>query len=271
MKLIHLHEGLGNQMFQYAFAISLGKDIWFRDEFRNDNIRNLELNKLNCKLRYKTSMIFKILHPLSINLKKFKIIDDDCAFKYNPQFYDLKDSKIYFKGYFQNENYFRHLRPRLLKDFTMKKPFYENNKKILYDIKNSNSVSVHIRRTDYLMHKEFYGETDLSYYKKAFEFLANKISNPVFFFFSDDMEYVKKHFRNFQYPFHFVDINSGENSYKDMFLMKECRHNIITNSTFSWWAAWLNENPDKIVICPKYWVKDDIYSENLLLNEWNRI
>lgn len=270
MKLVHLSGGLGNQMFQYAFAKSLGCDVWFRDEFYSDSLRKLELNKLNCKVFYKTSLLYKIFHPLSIDLKHFRVIDEAKEFKYYPENYDMK-GKIYFKGYFQNINYFKHLRQELLKEFTPKHPFDNENKFLLNHIKNSHSVSVHIRRTDYLNYKELYGDTDLNYYKKAFEFITDKINNPTFFFFSDDMEYVKKHFQDFQYPHHFVDVNSGENSYKDMFLMKECRHNIITNSTFSWWAAWLNENPDKIVICPQYWLKNYIYSENLLLDDWVRI
>lgn len=270
MKLVHLHGGLGNQMFQYAFAKSLGLDIWLREEFYSDNYRNLELNKLNCSIFHKTSFLYKILHPLTVNLKHFKIINENKEFTYCPEFYILKGN-IYYKGYFQNINYFKHLRPQLLKEFTPKKTFDNKNKIILDFIKNSNSVSVHIRRTDYSNYKELYGETDLNYYQKAFNFITKEINDPTFFFFSDNMEYVRKHFQNLQYPHYFVDINYGENSYKDMFLMKECKNNIITNSTFSWWAAWLNENPYKIVICPNYWIKDNIYSENLLLSEWNRI
>lgn len=267
MKLIHLQCGLGNQMFQYAFAKSLGSDIWFRDEFYNEENRNLELHKLNCKLYYKTSLLYKIIHPLSVDLKQFKIVDENEAFKYNPEFYKMK-GKIYFKGFFQNENYFKKYRQELLKEFVPRKKLDKKNDKILNEIKSSNSVSVHIRRTDY---KDLNIDIDLEYYKKAIEYMTNRVEDPVFYFFSDDMDYVIQNFSDTKLTCKFINHNNKDNCYKDLFLMKNCKHNIITNSTFSWWGAWLNENPEKIVICPKQWFKDNIYSNNLLLDEWIKI
>ena len=85
------------------------------------------------------------------------------------------------------------------------------------------------------------------------------------------MDYVNKHFAGLKLPYEFIDFNKENDCYKDLFLMKNCKHNIIPNSTFSWWAAWLNENPEKIVICPQHWFKDNPSSDSLLLNEWIKL
>lgn len=113
-------------------------------------------------------------------------------------------------------------------------------------------MSIHIRRGDYLTFSTIYGGIcTIEYYKKAVSYLCSALNNPVFVVFSDDMDWVRN---NIYFPeeakVHFVDFNRGKDSWQDMNLMSKCMHNIIANSTFSWWGAWLNENPEKIVICP---------------------
>lgn len=119
-----------------------------------------------------------------------------------------------------------------------------------------NSVSVHIRRGDYLLrkHSKIHGLCSLEYYLQAIQFIKSKSKDPVFYFFSDDIPWARENFCNPSYKF--VDCNSGSNSCLDLYLMSQCKHNIIANSTFSWWGAWLNRNKEKIVVAPSVWFND---------------
>lgn len=161
---------------------------------------------------------------------------------------------FYYEGYFQHEKYFKHLREDILKSFSLSVPLDEKNQTVLNKILETNSVSIHIRRGDYV-HLEHvsktHGTCSLDYYKKAVEYITKKVENPHFFIFSDDIDWVIKNFK-IEYPFMVVDFNQ-EKEYFDLNLMKNCKHNIIANSSFSWWGGWLNENPQKIVIAPKKW------------------
>ena len=139
---------------------------------------------------------------------------------------------------------------------------------ILNEIENSNSISIHIRRGDYMSPENYnmYGcIATPTYYKKAIKVIEEKVENPTFFVFSNDMDWVKKNIQINSRVF-YIDINSGNGSYKDMQLMSNCKHNIIANSSFSWWGAWLNENKNKIVIAPKKWInREDVDSDKIEL------
>jgi hypothetical protein len=109
------------------------------------------------------------------------------------------------------------------------------------------------------------------YYNKALEIVENKINNPVYFVFSDDMEWVKANFSTKQETI-FIDFNDASTNFEDLKLMTSCKHNIIANSSFSWWGAWLNKNPDKIVIAPKRWFNDDsINTNDIIPTNWVKI
>lgn len=151
-------------------------------------------------------------------------------------------------------------------------PLSGENKIISDEIRKTNSVSLHIRRGDYITSKitnKFHGTCCLGYYKKAMKLINKKVKNPKYFVFSDDIYWVKKNLeiKNAFY----VDDNVGDKSYIDMQLMSMCKHNIIANSSFSWWAAWLNNNPNKIVIAPKKWFNDPgMDTTDLISEEWIR-
>lgn len=154
----------------------------------------------------------------------------------------------------------------------------EKNQKILEKITQTNSVSIHVRRGDYYNNEsafKIHGNiTTKKYYENALEFIKEKVKNPVFFVFSDEFEWVKKNlyfFSNYG-EVHIIDWNKGFDSYIDLQLMSNCKHNIIANSSFSWWAAWLNKNKNKIVISPKKWVNN--INENkidIIPNNWIKI
>ena len=125
-------------------------------------------------------------------------------------------------------------------------------------IDDTNSVAIHIRRGDYLSNTHFHN-LSMNHYLDAIQYINERVDKPVYFVFTDDLDFVKAQFSHLQ-AIHFVDSNNNkQNSYstygdmEDLFLMSRCKHNIIANSTFSWWGAWLNSNPEKIVIAPKKW------------------
>lgn len=276
-KIVKFNGGLGNQMFQYAFALALkeksGADVVFDfsyfDQLPSDDvpvIRELELNCFNIECKKAVRKDFaKIKYPdfksklkrsFAKKLHKFfgiNYVREKNEYCFDKRLFSYSDY-FYYDGYFQNEKYFKHLRETLLKNFSLKEPIGEKNQATLNEILKTNSVSIHVRRGDYLSMgniKNLYGVCSLDYYKKAVGYIAKRVENPHFFLFSDDIDWVIKNLK-IQYPYTVVDFNQGRGWF-DLELMKHCKHNIIANSSFSWWGAWLNENPDKIVIAPKKW------------------
>ena len=178
-------------------------------------------------------------------------------------------------GYWQSERYFGSYEKQIRSDFRFIESLDKKNKNILNVINKSNSVSIHARRGDYELNKkikEYHGLLSVAYYKKAIEIINKIIINPTYFVFSDDPEWVKNSLKinNATY----IDWNKGLRSHIDMQLMSNCKHNIIANSSFSWWGAWLNNNPNKIVVAPKKWFKNSKAqkgSEDLIPKTWKII
>ncbi len=174
-------------------------------------------------------------------------------------------------GFFQNESYFKDYRSDILNKFKFKKELTGINKDLANKIQTDNSVSLHIRRGDYLTD----AKNDVlsnHYYLEAINYIVNKIEDPHFYIFSDDIEWVKKNFKITQ-KHTYIDNNQNSGFY-DIQLMNLCKHHIIANSTFSWWAAWLNGNDKKIVIAPKIWLTDKNAFEdtkNIIPREWMRV
>jgi hypothetical protein len=290
MIIIKLQGGLGNQMFQYAFAtivakknntvVYLDKNFFSLIEKRAGfTPRSFELDIFNNKYFEATqsqvtsffslSFLEKIKRKLKFNYHK---IYNETIFGFNQSALNIK-APVYLNGYFQSSKYFIGYE-RLIKDLFLF-PINELdtlNKELLLKIKKANTISVHIRRGDYIEDKvthQFHGCCSLEYYLKAITLLMDRYKNFTLVFFSDDSNWVKEQFENFPYPKLFIDNNSAENSWVDMLLMSSCKHNIIANSSFSWWAAWLNENLDKTVVAPKKWFETkDLDTKTLLPKEW---
>ena len=146
---------------------------------------------------------------------------------------------------------------------------------MLIKIKSANSIAIHIRRGDYIndvITSQYHGSCSLDYYLEAIKLLTSENKDSTLVFFSDDSDWVKKELNDLPYSKIIVGHNKDENSWKDMLLMSSCHHNIIANSSFSWWAAWLNENPEKKVIAPKEWFKTkDLDTLTLLPEEWKKL
>lgn len=258
-------------MFQYAFYKSLqtrypSLDIKMYDACSNHNgfeldrvfgIEKNECSKTQAEFLdeyfYSDSIVGKVKNKLSkyrrmfFGYKQSFLIQNDASAYYD-EVYSLSTLKPYIlHGYWQNSKYFKENEVELLKDFTFIHPLKGENINYSNLISSTNSVGVHVRRGDYL--KVGFPVLSTEYYKEAIKIINKSIQNPRYYIFTNDKEYVHENF-GFLPEYTIVEGNSGDNSYIDMQLMSICKHNIIANSTFSFWAAYLNKNTKKIVISP---------------------
>ena len=285
MIISRLNGGLGNQMFQYAFArhLSIKNSTNLKYDFiyyAGDSKRkyalgcfNIDIEKANRQeikkfLGTKKPFISRIQRYLQIEINKKVLREKKLNFdKSNLSF----GGEAYLIGYWQSEKYFEDIENVICKEFQFKKKPAGKNKSMLKRIMSTNSISIHVRRSDYVIDRktnEFHGVTKVQYYKKAIELVLNKKDKPTFFVFSDDIEWCVKNF-DFIKGITFVDYNEQEKSYEDMRLMSSCKHNIIANSSFSWWGAWLNQNEDKIIIAPQKWFRSkNINTKDLIPKSW---
>lgn len=180
----------------------------------------------------------------------------------------------YLSGYWQSEKFFRSYQDQIRADFTFRLPLSPQNQAVYEEIHTCDAISLHVRRGDYVNNQNavaIYANCPQEYYLKAIDMVASQCANPVLFIFSDDIEWVKEKLK-FQLPCEYVFHNTGNESYNDMRLMSECKHNIIANSSFSWWAAWLNSSKDKIIVAPQKWFSTDQFScRDLIPSEWIRL
>lgn len=293
--LVKLNGGLGNQMFQFALAsviaskhnstILIDNNLFKLTKKKSGHTpRNYELGVFGIEkpsasekdILYfeQLSFLNKIRRELHLNYPE---ICFEKNFSYN---FKLKESKppVYIRGFFQSYKYLKGFEDMLQERFRFPEESLDDlNKSLLNKIILTNSVSVHIRRGDYVEDKitqEFHGTCSLEYYKEAIGTFRNNNMEYEYFFFSDDIDWVVKKFRDLPVKKTFIDHNTERDSWKDMFLMSKSKHNIIANSSFSWWAAWLNKNPQKIVITPKIWFSNyekEKHTYDLIPNKWIRL
>ncbi len=292
MKIVTIKGGLGNQMFCYAFALSLQEryknDVVKLDvsSFKNDPFnRNYELEnvfgsilplatpqELRKLTWYSSSPFIKRLLRKLFGNKKTEYIEPKLFTYWGDQAFSIPGNCFYW-GSWQNEKYFRDYQSVVRKALQFKKELGEKNSRLLQEIKNTQSVSIHVRRDDYIKIPTYQGICELPYYQKAISFIKEHVENPHFYIFSTDTQWCVDNLKALipEGRFTMVNWNSADDSYKDMQLMAQCKHNIIAHSSFSWWSAWLNQNPNKIVVCPKKWVNMDNIDETPQLDEWIKI
>jgi hypothetical protein len=291
MLIVRIVGGLGNQMFQYAFYLALTSkghrtliDVSYYDSNLSHNGYEIEA-LFNVKPEHATTEQILNLSHLKITLYekirrkvlpfKSHYIEKKYNYDYNyPKISKLiKRSNLYLDGYWEDSRYFRGCSFEVRKAFVFRPITDNNNIEILRTIINRNSVSVHIRRGDKLNSK-IHTILDERYYLTAFEMIKTRIQNPVFIFFSDDLKWTSNFVTDQNLDFIIVDWNRKENSYIDMQLMSECKHNVIANSSFSWWGAYLNDYHNKIVIAPAYIFKKKyrhLENDGFIPKEWIRI
>lgn len=277
--------GLGNQMFQYAAGKTLAhlsNTVLKLDvtSFEEDNLRNFELLNFNATIEFATKPDIDSLLPAHYFEKAFQYLSPlnkrsyyrEKSFSFDEKIFKLGQN-VYLKGYFQSEKYFLPAKDIIRKDFTFRNDIVNNLQGFCSTLKNANSVSIHIRRGDFFKDPEiadYHGTLGKEYYLSAIDLVRSKISNPVFYFFSDDIDWAKE---NLSVPNAiFISNHMTKNHFEDLYLMSQCKHNIIANSSFSWWGAWLNNNRDKIVIAPEKWFnKGPKDTQDLLPTEWIKI
>lgn len=281
MIIVKLHGGLGNQMFQYALGrnLSLLHGVPFKIdssymEKENQSARTLRINGFKTLLDEATEneskayrgTVQKILDHIRPDSKRKKILELPANFDSTV----LERADGYFVGHWNDERYFKASETIIRKDFELKRPLGIFAQIIAERILlEPEPISVHIRRGDYVSIPKIadaHGTLPLSYYEQAMKIIFEKSNGAHFFISSDDIAWAKENFPK-RYPVTFV--SSPEiTDYEELTLMSLCKHHIIANSTFSWWGAWLNQNPNKIVCAPLAWRKNISEAENPALPEW---
>jgi len=281
--------GLGNQMFQYAagraLSLRLGQplrlDISGFDGYGLH--QGFELQRVfNCPAETATEADVRSIlgWQFSPAVRRVLARPGMVAFRregfvVEPHFHYWTEINqvprdCYLAGYWQSEQYFREAAPAIHADFTFKSLPANRNAELAEQIGQVNAVSLHVRRGDYVNNPKtnvVHGVCSLDYYRDAVQHVSSRVENPCFFIFSDDIPWVKEHLK-MDLPCQYVDHNCGAESYNDMRLMSLCRHHIIANSSFSWWGAWLNQNPGKIVVAPKKWFANDKNVNDLFPDGW---
>jgi hypothetical protein len=276
MIITNIKGGLGNQMFQYAFgkATSLRLDAELNisaDQYLSKSVHNgFELDKvfnLNLKIIKKNDLkkygypaqyyLRKIYSEFPILLRNTSKIFLEKNLKNYPIF-DGEVKSIYLEGYWQSENYFKEYSKDIRENFTFPEKISTQNLNLIQRIESHPSIGIHVRRGDYLLKKnrKTLNILEREYYHKAIDILLNKYPKSYIYIFSDDAIWAKENIKKFYENTLIIDHNKYNNSFEDMRLMSLVKNNIISNSTFSWWGAWLNQSPDKIVIAPKKWYKN---------------
>lgn len=290
MIIVKLKGGLGNQLFQYIVGralaeihktelkldISLFENYEFHDYSlkpfniqeniaSSDEIESFKSRKLNVVQR----LINKFL-PNGLKFVPGYVTEKH--FDFDSQILKLKND-VYLEGYWQSEKYFADIGEIVRREFTIKTLPEGKNKEVKESILSSESVSLHVRRGTYLL-PQFNSVLEpcpLVYYEKCVNYISGIVDKPHFFIFSDDSEWVRE---NLILPYQttYVDFNDGKSDFEDLRLMSLCKHNIIANSTFSWWGAWLNSNSKKIVLAPAKWFRDSKRTtKDLFLKSWVKV
>lgn len=280
MIMVNLKGGLGNQMFQYSLYTKL--QLTNKNVILDTTQIRSEMDRINrgtifdtFVLEEKSNHDFFSTNSLYKSVRKkfcksfHGIVAEKKVGKYDPEI--LSAFQGYLDGYWQSYKYFSDIRDLLLKRFEFKNYLTGENLGIYNKILNSpNSISLHVRLGDYLLNsntqKLYGGICTIDYYRKAIEMITAKFNSPSFYIFSNEpREAIKILPPNISYTV--VDANDEKNAWADLFLMKTCKHNIIANSSFSWWGAWLNENPGKSVIAPNKFI-NGITMPDICPQEW---
>lgn len=291
MITVRIKGGLGNQLFQYAVGYAMHRELnqplQFNPAF-NKTMTARKLGFLDLHVDDRQIVDTKdlpwqigFMHNRYVNkgmriLKLSKHHFQDYVYflepqgRYYPEFFDIQSLNIYLDGYYQTEKYFVKYRADLLRQFRQNYVLDEEYMTVLERVLGCNSVAVHIRRGDFRNNRHHF-VLPTEYYLNSIKYIRKHIKEPEFFFFSDDMPWVRENFGE-QKNFHYIALNTQHSEIDEMMLMKNCHHIIAANSTFSWWAAWLNEHDDVIKIVPnKHYGNSELIPDNWIKMEMNGV
>lgn len=288
MIIVKLMGGLGNQMFQYALGramaikhnTTLRLDLSFlhdRTPRKNFIFRDFDLDVFDLHAEFATPDDLRpfFFKPKNTTQHYFirlaHLFNPYCYYReqyfyFDPDVFSLP-ANTYLDGYWQSPKYFQHVSDIIRKDFSFRHRIQPDND-LLNQILDSDSVCINVRRGDFLNTK-LHGVCDMKYFKPAIQWMCEKLDNPLFFVFSDDQEWCRE---KFKLPFNYTIVGEEHAGWKfstKLQLMASCKHFIIANSSFAWWAAWLNGKRDKLVIVPRNWFTNpDIITNDLIPENW---
>lgn len=294
MIIVKLMGGLGNQMFQYAAGrrLSLLNNTQLKLDIsslsaKGNTPRDYELKHLSINAVIATAAEIDLLRWQGVGLvlkllsAGLRLVGKKCPlpsdyrephFRFDPSFSVSPDDR-YLDGYWQSEKYFDACTVEIRDEFAVRDPLEGRNLELAELISETESVSLHVRRGDFVNNAEasnYHGICGLEYYDHAIKRISEDVSHPAFYVFSDDPTWVKANLV-IPFPTTFISHNASR-GHEDLRLMSLCKHNIIANSSFSWWGAWLNQNSDKIVVAPSRWFTNPkIDTRDLLPESWLRI
>lgn len=289
MVITNIIGGIGNQMFQYAAGRSLAlatnqKHVLDLSDFTKYRLHNgFELSRVfNINVEHADAVAMKgmlkwrggVLVKKMLRQHQFAFLRGarfvvEPSFNYWTEFESL-GGNCYLNGYWQSEQYFKLIEQTVRQDFTFRTPLTGRNADLAIEIARGRSISLHVRRGDYVSDAKTGQVMDvcsLDYYRDAINYVATRVTQPVFYIFSDDIEWAKQNLK-LNFASVYIDHNRQTESYRDMQLMSLCQHQIMANSSFSWWGAWLNLNVDKIVVAPQCWFRNGYNTEDLIPRTW---
>ncbi|EMR00859.1 alpha-1,2-fucosyltransferase [Cesiribacter andamanensis] len=279
MMIVRLCGGLGNQLFQYAVGKQLSvknniplkiDDSWLRlPDARKYRLQFFQIEEPLASPQeverfvgpYESQSLYARLYRKVQNMlprHRRRYFQESGFWAYEPELMRIR-SQVFLEGFWQHHAYFTRLHPQVLEALQLREEYRQEPYAVLDQIReDAASVSLHIRRGDYVSdpyNLQFFGVMPLSYYQQAVAYMQEQLHAPTFYIFSDDLDWARAHLK-LQAPMVFVDIEGGRKEYLELEAMRLCRHNILANSSFSWWGAYLNTNPHKRVIAPRQWVAD---------------
>lgn len=291
MIIIRLKGGMGNQMFQYALGRSLAVKLncplkldlsALLDRSKKDFVhRDYDLHIFNTEENFLMApgLLRNIYRPKSSTISRWvkKLAIRGRKHWKEPHFHLVREVlerptvNTVYEGWWQSAQYFSNVSDQIRREFSFKAPLLEASKPILEQIEKTNAVCLNVRRTDFLK-VDTLNTTNKQYFLNSVQFLSERIENPTFFVFSDDMTWCEN---NLRLPHKTVFVHhdmKGQKFGNYHRLMRACKHYIIPNSSFAWWAVWLNENPEKIVVAPRNWFNDPtIDTTDLVPEHWIRL
>jgi hypothetical protein len=281
MVIVRLDGGMGNQLFQYALGRNLARrlnttlkldaEIYTTGDKRQYSLHHFNIEEVFSTVSERKNLKRKEffrrqLNRLGAGIQPYWYIEQSPGYDVNVE--KLTDN-VYMEGFWQSEKYFKPIEETIRKEFTVKDPPSSLNRKYLDEIRSANSISIHVRRGDYVTDKEtsaIHGVCSMDYYREAIRRMSAEVSDPSFYVFSDDMNWTKANLSSSPHRAVYIEHNQTA-PHEDLRLMYSCKHHIIANSSFSWWGAWLSENAGKKVIAPRNWFRT-LENKDIIPNGW---
>ncbi|HLO16357.1 MAG TPA: alpha-1,2-fucosyltransferase [Anaerolineales bacterium] len=290
MVLVQLNGGLGNQLFQYALGRKIALDrntvprfetSAFRTQSREYKLHHYQVKgspatekEVRRFLGWEQNPWLKKVYRLYNSKRPYyrRVIVDEQSVPFDKNILKVPKN-VFLRGYWQSEKYFHDIAEILRQDLVLKTPLSGLNREMAKKIQTSLSVSLHVRHGDYatdMATHQTHGLLSLDYYRAAISHILALFPDASFFLFSDDIPWIRENLK-INATHCYVDHNTDQTDFEDLRLMSLCKHHIIANSSFSWWGAWLCQNPEKVVVAPRQWYRIEIDTRDLVPKDWIRL